>query len=156
MSDIREYLSEHIEECRSRIETIQNYIESHKDADLTECRKNIEVLQAAIAALQEKLHNDELRQQGRLVELPCAVNDTVYALVSTETGHIIQKMQVKEIQLKHRPFGDATFMLEQVGRRGLLFKYYESDFGKSVFPTNEAAEVALMEKEAMRDDQDSM
>ena len=28
---------------------------------------------AAIDALQEKQRNDELRQQGRLVELPCAV-----------------------------------------------------------------------------------
>lgn len=81
MSDIQKeskYLNEHIEECRNRIETIQGYIESNKDADSSECRKNIAVLQAAIAALQEKQHNDELRQQGRLVELPCALGDTAY------------------------------------------------------------------------------
>ena len=151
MSDIREYLSKHIEECRSRIETIRNYVESHKDADSTECRKNIEVLQAAIAALQEKKHNDELRKNGRLVELPCAVNDILYTLVSTESGGIIEKAQVKEIELKHRPFGDSVFMLEQLGRRGILFKYYESDFGKSVFYTQEEAETELTNREEQCD-----
>ena len=67
MGDIREYLSEHIEECRNRIETIQSFMKSNQNADLTDCRKSIAVLQAAIDALKEKQHNDELRQQGRLV-----------------------------------------------------------------------------------------
>lgn len=106
---------------------------------------------AAIAALQEKKHNDELRKNGRLVELPCAVNDILYTLVSTESGGIIRKAQVKEIKLKHRPFGDSVFMVEQVGRRGLLFKYYESDFGKSVFYTQEEAETELTNREEQCD-----
>lgn len=106
-----------------------------------------DAFELAVTALKEKRHNDELRKNARLVELPCAVNDTVYTLVSTESGYIIKKMQVKEIQLKHRPFGDSVFMLEEIGRRGCLFKYYETDFGKAVFSTHEEAEAALMERE---------
>ena len=105
----------------------------------------------AISALREKEHNDELRKNGRLVELPCAVNDILYTLVSTESGGIIRKAQVREIKLEHRPFGDSVFMVEQVGRRGLLFKYYESDFGKSVFYTQEEAETELTNREEQCD-----
>lgn len=136
------------------IQRIQNcYLCQECDMDCLCCEHSIGVMEvssacnAAIAALQEKQRNDDLRKQGRLVELPCAVNDAVYALVSTESGYIIKKMQVKEIQLKHRPFGDSVFMLEEIGRRGCLFKYYETDFGKAVFSTHEEAEAALMERE---------
>lgn len=102
--------------------------------------KDRELFSAAMAKLARYEDQEEV---GRLAELPCAVNDTVYTFVSTESGHIIKKMQVKEIQLKHRPFGDAVFLLEPVGRRGCLFKYYETDFGKVAFLTQEAAQTAL-------------
>lgn len=61
--DIQEYLNEHIEECRNRVKTIQNYIESNDAIDLDDCRKNIAVLQAVIVALQEKQHYDDLQKR---------------------------------------------------------------------------------------------
>lgn len=102
-------------------------------------------------AMEKLARYEDAEEQGRLVELPCAVNDILYTLISTESGGIIRKSQVKEIKLKHRPFGDSVFMLEQVGRRGILFKYYESDFGESVFYTQEEAEAALMDREGQCD-----
>lgn len=108
-----------------------------------------------IEALSEKLQItnengrwipcDELRQQGRLLELPCAVGDTVYALMSVESsvGYTVEKMQVKNIILKQSPLGNAVFMLEPVGRRGSLYKYYDKEYGKLVFIKPEAAEEAL-------------
>lgn len=102
-------------------------------------------------AMEKLARYEDAEEQGRLVELPCAVNDILYTLVSTESGGIIRKSQVREIKLEHSPFGDSVFMVEQVGRRGLLFKYYESDFGKSVFYTQEEAETELTNREEQCD-----
>lgn len=102
-------------------------------------------------AMEKLARYEDAEEQCRLVELPCAVNDILYTLVSTESGGIIRKAQVREIKLEHRPFGDSVFMVEQVGRRGLLFKYYELDFGKSVFYTHEEAEAALKDREEQCD-----
>ena len=202
MSDIQEYLNEHIEECRNRIETIQGYIESHMDTDSTECRKNIEVLQAAIAAMQEKQHNDELRQrlynifggdmtldlvvdelqhqleepdkpyplyakiltyedadkwkkwkqaeqQGRLVELPCMVGDTVYDVVQCNDNICrVSPMKVCGISvfgsLRSRP----NYLGEKIWNVYLEDEYTKAyrtfrDFGITVFTTLEAAQKAL-------------
>ena len=65
--------------------TIKNAIE-YFESYLEFCRKDgigipsEEPFIIAIAALQEKGHNDELRKQGRLVELPCDVGTRVYKI----------------------------------------------------------------------------
>ena len=52
-----------------------------------QCEDLIFTYDAAIAALQEKQHNDELRQKGRLVELPCAIGDMVYRICPKCNDH---------------------------------------------------------------------
>lgn len=57
-----------------------------------------------INALKEKLnHYEELRQQGRLLELPCAVGDTVYEIIHDDIPvHVdyIAKYPVEDISTK--------------------------------------------------------
>lgn len=64
---------------------------------------------------------EDLAEQGRLVELPCKVGDTVYSVV--EDGLMIFELK---------------FSLDFYVRR-------MSDFGKTIFLTREEAEQALAE-----------
>lgn len=70
---------------------------------------------------------EDLEEQGRLIELPCAVGDIVYFIHQTSTNPIITCTNADE------------FML--------TLCVMEGRFGKTVFLTREAAEAALKERE---------
>lgn len=55
MNDIQraEMLKSHIEECRNRIGTINNFMETNKDSDEDNCCRNIMRLKTVISALEE-------------------------------------------------------------------------------------------------------
>lgn len=98
-----------------------------------------EALGIAIAALQEKQHNDELRQQGRLVELPCAIGEYVYRIVKTGASETYTIMHDGHEYSREVPFWgiwDCKFDLKLI-----------DEFGKTVFPTYEAAQEALKKME---------
>ena len=46
-------IKQHIIECRRRIDTIQNFMETHNNANHEECVKNIHILKSTIQALEE-------------------------------------------------------------------------------------------------------
>lgn len=94
---------------------------------------------AAIAALREKQHNDELRQQGRLVELPCAIGEYVYRIVKTGASETYTIMHEGHEYSREVPFWGiwpCEFNLKLM-----------DEFGKTVFPAYEAAQEALWEME---------
>ena len=108
-----------------------------------------------LSGMYEKLNDKEvseyhileeykgLEKQGRLLKLPCAVGDEFYCLWRNKGQNPIQKMQVKKIEIHERK--GIVIQMEFVGNRGCLFKFYEDDFGKTVFLTREEAEAALEE-----------
>ena len=80
------------------------------------------------AALYEKLREYEnLEEQGKLLKLPCAVGDTVYAIEVDEENftHFYCPRKISEYKFN-------LLMMDLVGM-----------FGKCIFLTREEAEVAL-------------
>ena len=84
-----------------------------------------------------------VEEQGKLLKLPCAVGDEFYCIWRNKGQNPIQKMQVKKIEIHERK--GIVIQMEFVGNRGCLFRFYEDDFGKTVFLTREEAEAALKE-----------
>lgn len=99
-------------------------------------------IQIAIDKLAEY---EDLEEQNRLLKLPCAVLDEFYCIWRNKGQNPIQKMQVKKIEIHERK--GIVIQMEFVGNRGCLFRFYEDDFGKTVFLTGEEAEAALKELE---------
>ena len=83
---------------------------------------------------------EDLDEQGLLLRLPVKVGDTVYVLCK----NIVTEKQVYDVQYR----GGITY---QKGQRWYVniggVAYYEMDFGKTVFLTQEEAEQKLKEKE---------
>lgn len=75
-------------------------------------------------ALSKLTHYEDMEEQGRLIELPCAVGDTIYEVHDGEirTNRLVTKWRI-------------TRYLE------------EGFFGESVFTTKEEAEAKLKELE---------
>lgn len=83
---------------------------------------------------------EDLEEQGLLLRSPIKVGDTVYVLCK----NIVIEKQVYDVQYR----GGITY---QKGQRWYVniggLTYYEMDFGKTVFLTQEEAEQKLKEKE---------
>ena len=96
--------------------------------------------------MAEKLTEyEDLEQQGKLPKLPCAVEDTVHVILPRDSH--ITKAQINKIEVKPTIYGKMCYFIEPVSYRGHLYRYFENDFGKTVFLTIEAAEAALKELE---------
>lgn len=96
--------------------------------------------------MAEKLTEyEDLEQQGKLPKLPCAVGDTVHVILPRDSH--ITKAQINKIEVKPTIYGKMCYFIEPVSYRGHLYRYFENDFGKTVFLTIEAAEAALKELE---------
>lgn len=87
-------------------------------------------------AAQKLAHYEDLEEQGKLIELPCAVGDTVWDIKwwddTTEARVIDGKTYFRRVT-KHK-VTKSKFS---------LFDY--DNFGKTVFLTREEAEAALKE-----------
>lgn len=114
-----------------------------KKVDDLEC--NDMVKKAMKDVLKKLAEYEDLEQQGKLLKLPCAVLDEFYCIWRNKGQNPIQKMQVKKIEIHERK--GIVIQMEFVGNRGCLFRFYEDDFGKTVFLTREEAEAALKELE---------
>lgn len=101
------------------------------------------------ACLQEILDKlaeyEDLEEQGKLIKLPCAVGDTVYV----RDSHIIEA-QINKIEVKPTIYGKICYFIEPKSHRGSLYRYFASDFNKTVFLRKSAAEQALKERENSR------
>ena len=90
--------------------------------------------------LRKLAEYEDLEEQGLLLRSPIKVGDTVYVLCK----NIVTEKQVYDVQYR----GGITY---QKGQRWYVniggLAYYEMDFGKTVFLTQEEAEQKLKEKE---------
>lgn len=51
----QEAIISHIEECKHRIETVQNYMKDNRDANLKRCKRSIFILENVIKALEKQI-----------------------------------------------------------------------------------------------------
>ena len=99
----------------------------------------------ATACVEKLAEYEDAEEDGRLIALQCKPKDEVYCFFLFADG-VIQKANVVKIELKKNQFGDKCYFVEPVGRRGCLFKYYDGDFGKTIFLTREAAEQEMLRR----------
>ena len=95
-----------------------------------------------ILKLAEKLkHYEDLEEQGRLIELPCKIGDTVYVVEDWGYRKELKEREVGVITLKGINDFSNEFWEDVYG--GILGNF--SDIGKTVFLTKVEAEAALKE-----------
>lgn len=100
----------------------------------------------AMADLRERLkYYEDLEEQGLLLKLPCKVGDRVYVILPHDSHFTVA--QINKIEIKPTIYGKMQCFIEPVERRGCLYRYFEGDFGKTVFFTSAAAEEALRRTE---------
>ena len=97
-----------------------------------------------ILKLAEKLkYYEDLEEQGRLIELPCAVGDTVYEV--QEIRKRIQEYTVISIHYSHSSILIGWEIKDGNGIYSNLNGFEASAIGKTVFLTKEEAEAKLIE-----------
>ena len=133
-------LQSHIDECKHRIDNINNFVSNNSDADKEECAKNIAVLINVINVLEEYKDNKDAEEQGLLLRLPVKAGDTVYAIRYGEENDFVV-VETKIIEIRQNING--TFFEPLISRKA----YKVDDFGKEVFLTQAEAEQKLKEME---------
>ncbi len=88
---------------------------------------------------------EDLEEQGKLLELPCAVGDRSFVVWQKKGQNPIRKMELKKIEIHESK--RKVYQMEFTGNKGCWFKFHDDDFGKTVFLTREEAESALEELE---------
>ena len=88
-------------------------------------------------------HYEDLEEQDRLIELPCAVGDTVYEV--QETRKRIQEYTVISVHHSHCSTLFGWTLKDGKGVYSNLNGFEEHAIGKTVFLTKEEAEAALKE-----------
>ena len=76
-------------------------------------------------------HYEDLEEQGRLIELPCKIGDTVYG-IRRYKGRIVKSGTVSE--MFYNQYGELIIAIKNVCR---------GCWGKQIFATLEEAETAL-------------
>lgn len=83
---------------------------------------------------------EDLQEQGRLVELPCKVGDTVYNIVELVNGEVlIVKGKVFDYNISN--VGEEFYFSEETKRHDIWCDL--DDIGKTVFLTKAEAQAAL-------------
>lgn len=93
--------------------------------------------------MQELAEYRKLKDQGRLFILPCAVGDTVYAImiVGLEFGRL--KYQVYEAKVVRHHIDSFHLCVEMITENGQRIELVAETFGETVFLTRAEAEAAL-------------
>lgn len=89
----------------------------------------------------------ELEEQGRLIELPCAVGDTVYTNFSMQGWYMQKKKRPYEAKIVFIGINGIDDIFNVELGEGKMLGFSFSDIGKTVFLTLEEAEVKLKEME---------
>lgn len=110
----------------NRNEKGEAYVQLYADPDRV-AEVIVEQAKKEKAVIERLAYYEDLEEQGKLIELPCAVGTKVYCIHRTPTKPIIVCTKADEFML-------ALCVLEE-------------QLGKTVFLTQEAAEAALKERE---------
>ena len=94
--------------------------------------------------LKELQHYKNIESQGRLVELPCKIGDTVY-YINTKNRLSLLKSTVYEgevVRFVTTRYG-TSIVIQIRNEYGCTELYSEDNYNKTVFLTREEAEAAL-------------
>lgn len=86
---------------------------------------------------------EDLEEQGLLARLSCKVGTEVFAILSRDSHYT--KCQIKKIEIRPTIFGKICYFAEPVAQMGCNFRYFDNEFGKTIFLTREEAEKKLEE-----------
>lgn len=126
--------------CRGvNFESIDS-IDDDIKANCVKCVKEHEQLAEWLEEL--KLYKD-LEEQGLFVRLPCKVGTEVFVIFPGINHYV--KCQIKKIEIKPNIFEKICYFIEPVVRRGQYLKYFNNEFGETIFLTREEAEKKLKE-----------
>lgn len=130
-------------DTKTMINQLKYEAEKHKNDSLFTGQTNITALcRDLIPKMKELKRYEDLEQDGRLLEVPCKVGDIVWYLQEQYSGKWIAKpATVSSFQF------DRFLRIYCIEERQNTQAFWEEDFGKSVFLTEEAAEAALKEME---------
>lgn len=125
------------------IRQLEYEADKHKNDRLLTGQTDITALcRDLIPKMKELKRYEDLEQDGRLLEVPCKVGDIVWYLQEQYSGKWIAKpATVSSFQF------DRFLRIYCIDERQNTQAFWEEDFGKSVFLTEEAAEAALKEME---------
>ena len=96
-------------------------------------------------ALNKLADYEDLEEQGLLLKPKCKPGDTVYVFLPRDNHFTVG--QISKIENKPTIYGKMCYFIESVAHRGCLYRYFEYDFGKTVFLTQVEAEEALKRME---------
>ena len=126
----------------------------HKDCydacsvcDVAECCDSLEEM------LEKLSHYEDLEEQGRLIELPCAVGDTVYLISSQYSECSKHQERFNDYNCQgcedecdsHKEY--FIYVNENISAEWIVRAMGLNRFGKTVFTTREEAEAKLKEME---------
>ena len=95
--------------------------------------------------LDKLAHYEDLEEAGRLIELPCAVGDTVWVVTWVFNGkEIVNSIVSRKIDGFIEIRSNSLCMISIEPYR---MDFASSEFGKTIFLTREEAEAALKECE---------
>ena len=86
---------------------------------------------------------EDLEEQGLLVRLPCKVGTEVFCFFPRDSHYT--KCQIEKIEIRLTIFGKICYFAEPVAQRGCSFRYFDNEFGKTIFLTRAEAEKKLEE-----------
>lgn len=113
------------------------------DIDDLQLNLDFEQMNKVTDALNKLAEYEDAEEQGLLLRLPCKVGTKVYAFLPCD-NHFIE-CQINKIEIKHTIYGKMCYFIEPIANRGCLYRYFEDDFGKTVFLTKAEAEQKLKE-----------
>lgn len=95
------------------------------------------------SAIEKLATYEDLEEQGLFVRLPCKVGTEVFVIFPGINHYA--KCQIKKIEIKPNIFEKICYFIEPVVRRGQYLKYFNNEFGETIFLTREEAEKKLKE-----------
>ena len=95
------------------------------------------------SAIEKLATYEDLEEQGLFVRLPCKVGTEVFVIFPGINHYA--KCQIKKIEIKLNIFEKICYFIEPVVRRGQYLKYFNNEFGETIFLTREEAEKKLKE-----------
>ena len=106
------------------------------------CRKEVKVKNQQL--IDKLARYEDLEEQGRLIELPCKIGDTVY-YINTHNRLSLFKNTVYEAKVARfvtTRYG-TSIVIQIRNEYGCTELYSEDNYNKTVFLTKEEAEAAL-------------
>lgn len=111
--------------------------------ELDNCKECSENYKQIAEYLEELKSYKDLEEQGLFVRLPCKVGTEVFVIFPGINHYA--KCQIKKIEIKPNIFEKICYFIEPVVRRGQYLKYFNNEFGETIFLTREEAEKKLKE-----------